>query len=104
MAKKAKLPNQREAVILRVLTGGEKYGLQLRNAFRERTGRDIPLGSLYPCMDAMIASGFVTARHGPTDNENGGGRRRYYRITAPGRRALDEAEIMALAILGGQTA
>lgn len=101
MAKKPKIPNQREAVILSILVNGEKYGLQLRNEYRKRTGHGLPLGSLYPTLDTMIDKGFVIARQGESVHERGGNARRYYRISAPGQRALLVAQGFAEAILIG---
>ena len=101
MPKKEQYANQREAVILRILVSGEKYGLQIRNEFRKLAGRELPLGSLYPTLEGMIDKGFVRAEYGDSEHAHGGNRRRYYRITAAGHRALDAAEIIAAAILGG---
>ncbi|MCG8406764.1 MAG: PadR family transcriptional regulator [Phycisphaerales bacterium] len=100
MAKKEKTANQREAVLLQILVNGEKYGLEIRDEYKKRTGRDLPLGSMYPTLDIMIDKGFVKSRQGESSHERGGNRRRYYQITAPGRRALNAAQLIAAAILG----
>lgn len=101
--KQAKPPNLREAVILSILVNGEKYGLQLRDEFKKRTGQDLPLGSLYPTMDKLIDKGFVKGRTGNSEHVRGGNARRYYRITADGHQALRFAETCIHAVQGGLT-
>lgn len=101
MPTKEKPPNQREAVILAVLVNGERYGLQIRDEFLDRTGHDMPLGSLYPTMDSMIQKGLIKARTGDSEHPGGGNARRYYSLTAAGHRAFNVAAVYANAILGG---
>jgi DNA-binding PadR family transcriptional regulator len=83
------LPNQREEIILAVLTHGEKYGREIRDLYQERVGRPMPLGSLYTTLDRMVEAGYVTSREGGSNPERGGNRRRFYKIAAPGLAALN---------------
>lgn len=81
----------REMTILSILINGEKYGLQLRREFEKRAPKGLPLGSLYVTMDRMEEAGFVTSRVGESLAELGGNRRKYFKISAKGTRALNSA-------------
>jgi PadR family transcriptional regulator, regulatory protein PadR len=51
---------------------------------------DVNQGSLYPALQRLEKEGLITSEWGTTDNNR---RARYYRLTAGGRRALnDEVE------------
>ena len=51
---------------------------------------DVNQGSLYPALQRLEKEGLITSEWGTTDNNR---RARYYRLTASGRRALnDEVE------------
>src|SRR5947199_5071704 len=90
MAKKIfVLPNEREAIILNLLIRGEKYGREIRDAFEQRTGASMPLGSLYTTLDRMEDKGFFTTRLGDANPDRGGNRRKYYKISASGLKALN---------------
>jgi DNA-binding PadR family transcriptional regulator len=85
-----------EEDVLAVLMGGhELYGLQIIEAVREATEgrRHIGFGSLYPTLHKLEKKGFVKPRWGEEQpEERGGARRRYYKITGLGERALREAQ------------
>lgn len=85
---KDRLPNNREAVILSILVGRERYGREIRDEYEEAVREKLPLGSLYTTLERMDQKGFVRSRPGESSHERGGNRRRYFRITAPGQRAL----------------
>ncbi len=91
MAKKAapRTPTDREAVLLQALVAGEKYGLELRDAYEAGSGRRMPFGSLYTTLDRMESKGFVESRIGEASAETGGNRRRYFRLRAEGAKALE---------------
>lgn len=86
---KEKLPTQREAVVLSILINGEKYGREIRNEYEERTGRRMPLGSLYTTLSRMEGYGFIRSWMGESTHERGGNRRKYFTITGAGQRAFD---------------
>lgn len=86
-----KSANQREVVFLATLLHGERYGLEIRDDVEKRTGKPMPLGSLYVTLDRMKTAGFVTSRLGESSHDRGGNRRRYFKITADGIKAFNEA-------------
>ena len=75
------------AIILGLLERGDTYGYRIIKNVRELSGGEIdwPAGSLYPVLHRMKADGLVDWYW---IQPEGGRRRRYYRITSKGRRAL----------------
>src|SRR5579884_1272120 len=70
--------------ILLALAAGPLHGYGIMKAVERDTGGDVTLeiGSLYRLLARLVAEGLID------DTESSGDRRRYYRITAAGRRAL----------------
>jgi DNA-binding PadR family transcriptional regulator len=85
-----------EFEVLLALAGGERHGYAILREVQERTEGTVVLepGTLYRALRRMLAAGFVSR----TEPRRGGGdeRRRYYRLTALGRRVA-EAEAARLA-------
>jgi len=94
------LPNHREAVFLAILRGSEKYGLEIRDEYKRLTRELLPLGSLYTTLDRMIEKGFLESWLGESSHERGGNRRRYFKVTAQGTRALMAYQLRAQAFAG----
>ena len=84
-----KLPSN-AVLILSSLAEGERHGYAIRKDIERRTGDDVRLGvtTLYRLLKQLLDGGLVEeSDHRPAralDDE----RRRYYRITTAGRRAL----------------
>lgn len=83
--------------MLLALTEGERHGYALKRAILQRTGGKLNLGSgaLYGSIDKMLAAGFIEESDERPDLHLDDERRRYYRITALGRRVA-EAEAIRL--------
>jgi PadR family transcriptional regulator PadR len=73
--------------ILRAIADGVRYGLDIM----ERTG--LPSGTVYPALGRLEKGGYVSARWegAAVARAEGRPRRRYYRLTGAGVRALREA-------------
>lgn len=71
---------------------GDDYGLKIAERVSEVTRRDVAIGAIYTTLDRLAAKGFVTSSWGKATSERGGRRKRHYRLTASGRRALRIAE------------
>lgn len=93
-SEKEKMPTYREAVILSILINGERYGREIRNEYEKRNSRKMPLGSLYTTLMRMGQYGFVKSRMGESSHERGGNRRKYFRMTGLGVRALEAYEVL----------
>jgi PadR family transcriptional regulator len=77
---------------------GESYGLEVIERVREMTGGKVKLmqGRVYPILRELEADGFIRSYNGAPLQERGGRPRRYYEITAEGRRvATAEAKAIA---------
>ena len=98
---KDKLPTNREAVILDILTNGERAGRDIRNEYESRTKTKMPLGSLYTTLTRMETSGFVESRTGDTKPERRGYPRKFFSITGTGERALNAYQAFVVNALGG---
>jgi DNA-binding PadR family transcriptional regulator len=84
--------------ILLSLADEDRHGLGIMNDVLERTGGQMKLwpGMLYRNLSRLVEEGLAVEVDAPAGAETGGGRPRFYRITALGRRACAaEAERMA---------
>lgn len=79
------------------LTEGERHGYALKRAILARTGGKLNLGSgaLYGSINKLLAEGLIEESDERPDPHLDDERRRYYRITAVGRRVA-QAEAMRL--------
>ena len=92
------MPSEREAIVLAILLNRERYGREIRDEYQSRSGRSMPLGSLYVTLTRMEDKDFLLSRDGATTHERGGNRRKYFRLSAKGRRALQQYEIRLTSI------
>jgi DNA-binding PadR family transcriptional regulator len=92
-------PNDRELLIMAVLINGAKYGRELRDEYERRSGRKLPLGSLYTTLERMKEKGFISSREGGTREERAGYRKVFFELTGFGARSYNA---FALAMLGGE--
>ena len=88
-----------EEDLLTALLGQELYGLQLCQAIQDSSqGRQVlKIGSLYPSLHRLERKGFVTSRmEDKGSGSRGGNRRKYYRITGIGAKALTYKQDMRI--------
>ena len=67
------------------------YGASIRQEIAERTGRDVSVGAVYTTLERLERKGFVSSARGAPTPERGGRAKRYYKIEAPGERALQRS-------------
>ena len=79
-----------EARIMSALVFGEKYGLEIIDSIEKDTGKTISLGGLYTTLHRLEKKGYLKSRWGEATAERGGNRRRYYKLTGKGEKALRE--------------
>ncbi len=83
------LGNFEELVLLIVGVLDENaYGVSIKNELAERTGRSPSIGALHSALNRLENKGFLESFEGGATAERGGRRKRYYRITALGKRGL----------------
>jgi PadR family transcriptional regulator, regulatory protein PadR len=72
--------------LLGLLAGGEAYGYELARALEQSGIGAVPGGSLYPALLRLEKAGHLRSEWRAGD---GGPGRKYYALTAAGRKALD---------------
>jgi len=89
-----------QMVLLALLRLGDgAYGVPIREAIEERTGRAITPGSIYTALSRLEARGLVASRFGEPTPERGGKRKKLYTIEPGGLELLQSSfrELMAMA-------
>lgn len=88
-----------DLLVLAALAGGPVHGYAVLERLRERSGGtfDLPEGTIYPALHRLEEAGYLASRW----DEGTGRRRRVYRLTANGRRALEERRREWRAFAGG---
>src|SRR5262245_22422116 len=66
------------------------YGIPVRDEL-ETHGRRHAIGTIYAALDRLEEAGFVKSRVGEPTAERGGRAKRYFKVTAPGQKALAAA-------------
>ena len=90
-----------QAALLAIMRlGSGAYGVTIRRDLGERLGRPVSVGATYTVLERLEAKGFVSSWMGGATPERGGRAKRFYRIEASGRLALDEARTAAVNLWG----
>lgn len=80
-----------QLVLLAVMQAGDDaYGVVVQTAIHRRARRDLTLGTIYKTLSRLETKGFVTSELGEPTAERGGRAKRYYHVTAAGRRSLQQ--------------
>ena len=92
MSGNSDLPGGFEQLVMLAVAGlGEgAYGMTVRRALEDRTGRDVSLGAVYSTLDRLETKGYVTSKATAGGPDRGGRAKRFFRLTSPGVRALNE--------------
>jgi PadR family transcriptional regulator PadR len=77
-----------ELAVLSLLEGGEKYGVEMLEAFRARPEIGIADSTIYPLLNRMEKEGRLKSRWAP--DLGSGPPRKYYHLTKDGESALEE--------------
>jgi DNA-binding PadR family transcriptional regulator len=81
-----------QIVLLALLRlGNGAYGAGILREIRERTHRDVPIGSVYVTLSRLEKKKLVVSYVGNPSRERGGRRRKHYILNDPGQRALGRA-------------
>lgn len=88
-----------ELVLLTVAANhDEAYGVLIMDSLQESLGRNINISAVHVALKRMEKKGFVTSRYGGITGERGGRRKKFYVITAFGKKKLDEQYELRTAI------
>jgi PadR family transcriptional regulator PadR len=78
-----------DTIILKLLMDGDKYGYEITKLIQtnSRSEYELKEATMYSSLKRLEADGSITSYWG---DETQGGRRRYYRITAKGKKVYAE--------------
>ena len=68
----------------------EAYGVSILENLEEELEKKLNISAVHVVLKRMEDKGFVKSRFGGITEERGGRRKKFYRITALGKRMLDE--------------
>jgi PadR family transcriptional regulator PadR len=92
---------EQATLIALIRLGDEAYGRAILNEVQARLERDVSAGAVYATLDRLHDKGLVSSRLAPGTAIRGGRARRYFKPTAAGVRALNEARSAIAAIWHG---
>lgn len=82
-----------EIVLLTVaILGEEAYGVTVTQELEQKTGRAVGFSSIHTTLQRLEEKGFLSSKMGGATAERGGRRKRFFEVTALGRRALKEVK------------
>ncbi len=88
--KKFQLGEFEEIVLLTVgVLYDEAYGVAIKQEIERRLGRKVSVGAMQSALRRMEKKGYLSSREGETNAKRGGKPKRYFNITAYGRKALE---------------
>jgi PadR family transcriptional regulator, regulatory protein PadR len=69
----------------------EPYGVSIMKYIESETGRNVNISAVHEVLKRLERKGYVKSRMGGATAERGGRRKRYFFLTAAGKRTLEEA-------------
>jgi DNA-binding PadR family transcriptional regulator len=89
-------------VLAAVLHAGEEaYGVSVRQEIERRTGRMVAIGAVHATLGRLVDKGLVRFRVSEPQPIPGGKRRKFFRLTPAGARALRHSSAMLARMLEG---
>lgn len=80
-------------VLLAAMRLGENaYGIMVRMEIENATGRDVSIGAVYATLTRLESKGFIKSYTGEPTAERGGRAKKYFRVTADGKRTLQNTQ------------
>ena len=84
-----------ELVLLTVAAlGDQAYGVSIQQDIEMRCNRSISIGALHSTITRLEEKGFLKSWVGGATAERGGRSKRFYDVTAAGKKALGEAKAL----------
>ena len=82
-----------EVLLLTVaILGEEAYGVTVTQELEQKTGRVVGFSTVHTTLQRLEEKGFLSSEMGGATAERGGRRKRFFTITAFGRKALREVK------------
>jgi PadR family transcriptional regulator PadR len=84
-----------EVVMLSVaILGLNAYGNSIKDEIKKRLGRNPSIGALHASLQRLEEKGYLESAEGETTPERGGRRKRYYKVTKTGVKALQQVKVL----------
>lgn len=77
------------------------YGVTIQRQLKEVTGKTWAFGALFVSLDRLVKKGYLTTYLSEPTAKRGGRRKRMYRVTPNGLRALQQTRELAKALWAG---
>ncbi|MEM1136541.1 MAG: helix-turn-helix transcriptional regulator [Bacteroidota bacterium] len=65
------------------------YGITIKKEIEERLGRKVSVGAMRTALKRLEKKGYLESQFGEATAMRGGKRKRYFKVTVHGKRALD---------------
>ena len=102
MSKGIYLGEFEQLILLAILRlGDDAYGVRIREEIRACTGREAAIGAVYATLDRLESKGLLSSRNADPTPERGGRAKRYFQISAEGKRAVQVSQAATSAMLKG---
>ena len=83
----------KEILVLQALYNKELSGLQIIQSIADIKGKSLDIGLFYPVFQKLEEKELIKSRWGTErSNDRGGARKRYYRLTQSGEKALADIQ------------
>ena len=87
--KKYQLGEFEEIVLLvTAILNGDAYGVSIKNEIEARLKRDVSMGAMHTALLRLEDKGYIRSSAGGATEERAGRPRKYYEITALGKKAI----------------
>jgi DNA-binding PadR family transcriptional regulator len=80
-------------LVATLYVGESAYAVPIAHEIAQRTGSAPARGALYTTLARLERKGFLASSRGAPTPERGGKAKLYYRVTAPGKRAIRETRV-----------
>jgi PadR family transcriptional regulator, regulatory protein PadR len=74
----------------------EAYGVAIMNEIETQTGRQANISAVHSVLRRLEIKGFLKSQMGGATSERGGRRKRYFTVTAAGRKVAEETIALRL--------
>ncbi len=88
-----KIDGFEELVLLTVgALADNAYGVTIKETLAEKIGKNPSIGALHATLWRMEGRGYLSSQEGGATHDRGGRKKKYYKLTAYGRKALISAD------------
>jgi len=89
-----------ELVLLSAASLEDAYGVSIMQYIINEAGRNVNISAVHEVLKRLERKGYVRSKMGGATNERGGRRKRFFVLTASGRKTLEEIMKLKLRLYG----